>query len=111
MSASHTAYALYGVRLSNDTDWRDLESDPGQHCNNGVVGYFSAGRHDEEMLFLAHQVNEVEVGQYVMYTRDRIFEERKFQRAWDDALVATANRLGLLIVDGPGWIVVQDEGR
>lgn len=109
MGQPYTTYALYGVRIDDDSDWEALEKDPGVCRDNGLVGCFRAGKHYRRMLFLAHQCFEVEIGQYHLMTRDRIFEERKFQRTWDDQLMSAVMRLGLHILDGPGWFLVPHE--
>lgn len=105
-----TTYAIYGVRISDSTDWTTLEEDPGQCRNNGLVGYFRAGRRDREMMFLAMKVEEIDEGQYILITRDSMFNERKSQAHWNDALTLAIGKLGLYAVAGPGWFFVVDEG-
>lgn len=104
-----SAYAIYGVRISDVCDWNALEEDPGQCRNNGLVGYFRAGRRDKEMMFLALKAEPIEEGRYVLITRDSMFNERKSQAHWNDALTLAIGKLGLYAVDGPGWFFVADE--
>lgn len=103
------AYVLYGIRIDDSADWLKLEEDPGQWRAAGDVGYFSAGRYDDNFYFLAVKVEEIEPGRYHLVTGDSMFLQRKEQTAWDDALRATAERLGLDELDDPGWYFVPHE--
>jgi hypothetical protein len=103
-------YAIYGVRIPDDIDWTELEKDPGQCRNDGLVGYVRAGAYDKDMIFLAIKVEELGPGQYKLITRDTMFNERKSQAHWNDALNVAIGKLGLYSIDGPGWFFVVNEG-
>jgi hypothetical protein len=106
---SFVTYAIYGMRISDHADCEQLDIDPGQCRNNGLVGYFTAGKAESRMMFLALRVEQIDVGQYWLVTRDTMFDERKQQGAWNDMLNVMAGKLGLYTVDGPGWFFVVDE--
>jgi len=114
---SITVTHFYGVRIPDDTDWMALDEDPGQCHNNGdtsvydgKIGYLMAGAYDADMKFLAVNWKHIEPGQYVLHS-GKYPNAHKFDRdRWNDDLAAEAERLGLEIIDGPGWFTLPDEG-
>lgn len=108
--STNSAYVLYGVRIP-DMSWEELEDAVGQWKERGEIGYFQAGRHDCQMTFLASFTDEIPCGQYHIITAERIHAERKWRSAWDDSLITVARKLGLTIIDGPGWYFVPSEDR
>lgn len=107
MSVSRSTYSIYGVHV-DDANWLALEEDPGQCCNDGAVGYFTAGRYDDSMTFLAVRWEEVEPGQYKMV--DPLEDaDNPLIPWWNGALLTCAERLGLNVLAGPGWFVIPDE--
>lgn len=104
-----TVYAIYGLRLADDTDWYALEEDPGHCLNNGTVGYFRVGAHKKRMTFLATQWAPVEPGKYVYHSGEKP-NAHKFERdRWNSDLRAVADRLGLDVVEEPGWYTIPNE--
>jgi hypothetical protein len=105
-----TCYTLYGLRVDpGEKSFVDLDEEIGQVANDGNVGYFQAGAHDEDMTFLALTWREVELGEYVMHPGDRAHASAADRDQWNEALRAAAQRLGLRVIDGPGWFTVPDE--
>lgn len=112
-----TVTHFYGVRVPDDTDWLALDEDPGPCRNNGgteayngQVGYTKAGAYDQDMMFLCINWKHVEPGEYILHSGEKP-NANKFERdRWNDDLRAEADRLGLEIIDGPGWFTMPDEG-
>lgn len=117
LSISISVTHFYGVRVPDDTAWLALEEDPGQCRNNGdtnvyggQIGYLQAGAYDQDMTFLAINWKHIEPGEYVFHSGEYP-NANKFERdRWNDDLRAEADRLGLEIVEGPGWFTLPDEG-
>lgn len=110
MGISRTVISIYGIRICDDTDWLALDNDPGQCRNSGQVGYIRAGAYDRQMMFLALRWKHVEPGEYILHSGERP-NANKFERdRWNSDLHAEADRLGLEIIDGPGWFTMPDEG-
>jgi hypothetical protein len=104
-----TVYAIFGIRVSDETDPFQLEEEIGQCLNNGEVGAFWAGARDKNMTFLARSWDTIPVGEYVFHHGEKP-NMTKFERDhWNDQLRSTAERLGLTIVDGPGWFTIPSE--
>ena len=100
-----TVYALYGIQVPDDTDWTALD-DPGQCLNNGEVGSFRVPVKDGHQNFLVNSWEKKDTGEHV-YHSGEVPNAHKFERdRWNNALRAMAARLGLDIVEGPGWITV-----
>lgn len=110
MTAMNSAYVFYGIRVP-DVGWEELEKNIGQWQARGEIGYFQAGLHDREMTFLVSFRDNIPCGQYYIFTAERIHAERKWRTAWDDGLITTARKLGLTLIDGPGWYFVPSEDR
>lgn len=109
MNTDRTVYSIYGVQLSDDTDWALLEEDPGRCLNNGEPGLLRAGAYDKHMTFLALTWEKIEPGEYVYHSGEQP-NASKFERdRWNDDLRAEADRLGLDIVEGPGWFTIPSE--
>lgn len=109
MGIQRSNYILYGARIRDDTDWFALEDDLGQCCNNGEVGCFRGGAYDRHMMFLAVTWQRTEPGQYTVITAGDMHESRRQRDVWDAALMNTADRLGLAVLDGPGWFMLPSE--
>jgi hypothetical protein len=104
-------YTIYGVRLADDTlhNIDALEEDPGHCLNNGSPGIFRAGAYGKHMPFLAISCSRVVPGEYVFHSGEKP-NASKFERdRWNDDLRDTADRLGLDIVEGPGWFTIPSE--
>lgn len=110
MSISRTVTHFYGVRVPDDTDWLALEDDPGHCLNNGEVGVFRAGAYDKHMVFLAREWRRIEPGEYVFHSGVHAVAPKFERDRWNDDLTTVADRLGLDIIDGPGWFTMPDEG-
>lgn len=105
-----TCYTIYGLLVdAGDKSVVELNEDPGQCSNNGEVGYFQAGVYDDNMTFLALKCREVEPGDYVMHPGDRPQASEEDRWQWNALLRSAAVRLGLRILDGPGWFTIPDE--
>lgn len=103
MSTEITVYALYGIRVPDDTDWSRID-DPGQCLNNGEVGSFRVRVKDGFHHYLVNRWEKKDIGEYV-YHSGEVPNASRFERdRWNDDLRAEADRLGLPIVEGPGWI-------
>lgn len=104
-----TMYRLYGLRLPDDTSWDFLENDPGHCRNDGSVGAFRGGPFGHEMKFLALRCFPVEMGDLVFHSGEGPNEQKFIRDRWNDDLRATADRLGLEILTGPGWYALPSE--
>lgn len=104
-----TMYRLYGLRLPDSTDWEFIENDPGHCLNNGSVGAFRAGRFGQEMKFLALNWFTVELGDLVFHSGEGPNEQKFIRDRWNDDLRAVAERLGLEVLQGPGWYTLPSE--
>jgi hypothetical protein len=105
MSYEITVYAFYGVRVPDDTDWSRID-DPGQCLNNGDVGSFTVPVRDGQQSYLVLSWEKKDIGECV-YHSGEVPNASKFERdRWNDDLRAVADRLGLPILQGPGWITV-----
>lgn len=104
-----TTYSIYGIRLPDDTDGHALEELTGQCTNDGAVGVFWAGAHDRDMTFLALRWTEIEPGNYVYHSGDGPNASRFTREQWNSQLRDAAARLGVEIVEGPGWFTIPDE--
>lgn len=122
MAIYRTVTHFYGVRVPDDTDWTPLEEDPGQCRNNGgdevlrpeiyhdKMGYLTAGAYNRNMVFLALNWKHIEPGEYVLHDGVHAVAPKFLRDRWNDDLRALADRLGLEIIDGPGWLTMPDEG-
>lgn len=109
MSVQITVYSIYGLRVTDDADWLLLEDDPGQCCNDGTVGYFQAGIHDNNMTFLAIRWEEIKPGNYTFHSGEGPNASKFVRDRWNDDLRTTAARLGLNVIEGPGWFTIPNE--
>lgn len=109
MSIHRTLYKIYGVRLADGTDWWPLEDDPGHCLNNGTVGVFRAGAYNKHMTFLALNWEGVEAGEYVFHSGIHAVAPKFERDRWNDDLHAVVDRLGLEVVEGPGWFTIPSE--
>jgi hypothetical protein len=110
MGTRQDTVSFYGLRVQDDADWEELDESIGQCSNNGVVGYLQAGACDQDMTFLALWWRHVEPGEYVLHSGERPVASEEQRREWNDQLRAVAQRLGLEVVDGPGWFTMPDVG-
>jgi hypothetical protein len=110
MSIYRTVKEIYGLRVPDETDWLLLDEDPGQCCNNGQVGYFRAGAYDRNMMFLALRWREVAPGDYTYHSGEKPNASKFVRDHWNSDLRAEADRLGLEIIEGPGWFTIPSEG-
>lgn len=109
METQRSVYAIYGVRLADDTDRTALEEDPGHCANDGAVGAFWAGEYDNDMVFLALRWARVEPGGYVFHSGEQANALLSTRERWNADLRAVADRINAEIVEGPGWFTVSDE--
>lgn len=110
MSIYRTVYTIYGLRVADDSNPLLLEEDPGQCLNNGEVGVFRAGVYDHNMTFLAVKWTTVPAGEYVYHSGEKPNASRFERDRWNDDLRAVADRLGLTVVEEPGWYTIPSEG-
>jgi hypothetical protein len=104
-----SVYAIYGVRVPDDTDGFVVEDDIGQCRNDGAVGVFWAGAHDRNMTFLALRWKEIEPGEYTHHSGVHANASLTDRDRWNDDLRAAADHLNLEIVEGPGWFTILSE--
>lgn len=104
-----TLYALYGLRVADDTDWRALQNDPGHCLNNGDVGFVLAGAYDRHMTFLATEWVRKVPGELVFHSGERPNADKFERDRWNSDLRAMADRLGLEVIGEPGWYTILDE--
>lgn len=110
MGIYKTIYHLYGVQLADDNNRFALEEDPGHCLNNGTVGAFWAGAYGKHHTYLALWWEKKEAGDVIFHSGIHAVAP-KFQRDnWNSDLQAVADRLGLDIVEGPGWFTIPHEG-
>lgn len=95
-------FAIYGLRIRSDTNQVLLDEDPGFCLNDGSVGYFRA----RGMVFLVNQWDRVE---YVFHSGIHAVAPKFERDRWNDDLRAVSDRLGLDIVEGPGWFTIPSE--
>jgi hypothetical protein len=108
--SKQTCYTIYGLLVDpGEKTFVDLDEEIGQVRNDGRVGYFRAGAYDNDMTFLALRWREVKLGDYVMHPGDRPHASEEDRRVWNDRLRRAAERLGLRVLDGPGWFTIPDE--
>jgi hypothetical protein len=109
MGIQRTVYHLYGVRLADDTDWFPLEEDPGHCLNNNEVGLFRAGAYDQHKTYLAREWTRIEPGEWVFHSGIHAVAPKFERDRWNDDLLAVTDRLGLEVVEGPGWFTIPSE--
>lgn len=102
-NTDRTVCALYGVRIRSDSDRELLEEDPGFCLNNGQVGVFWRGG---TMTFLAVSWTQTE---YVYHSGEYPNAPKIERDGWNSDLRAMADRLGVDIVEGPGWFTIPSE--
>lgn len=108
--AKITCYDIYGLRVDpGDKTFVELDEEIGQVANDGTVGYFQAGAYDRNMTFLALTWREVKPGDYAMHPGDRPHASAADRAKWNSALRASAEKLGLRVLDGPGWFTIPAE--
>jgi hypothetical protein len=110
MPAHRTVYAIYGLRVADGSDRLALEEDPGHCLNNGSVGAFWAGAYDKHMTFLAVSWCSKWPGEYVYHSGEYPNENKFVRDRWNSDLRATADRLGLQVIEEPGWFTIPSEG-
>ncbi len=117
MGTQRSTYVIYGVRISDSSDYSAIEGAIGQCLStNEEVGVFRSGEYDNDMFFLATTWCEREPGQYHLHPTavggvddDTWADEFTNQLEWNKSLDRTVERLGLHVVDGPGWFCIADE--
>jgi hypothetical protein len=107
MTYSTSFFHGYGVRLSDDHDWSEIET----IGYEGPVFPMLAGDYDADWMWLFVKTDdghktEIELGTYVKVEPFRATDAKYPE--WDWSLVDTAQKHGLKIADGPGWFFVPD---
>lgn len=108
--ASYTVYTIYGLRVADDTDPIRIEEELGQCTNDGNPGVFWAGAYDNNMTFLAVSWSSVQPGTYVYHSGEKPNEHLFVRDRWNSDLRAAADRLGLTVIEEPGWYTIPSEG-
>lgn len=109
MSIDRTIYTIYGLRINDDADQFLLEEDPGHCLNDGAVGFFHAGAHDKHMNFLAIRWSKLQAGEYAYHSGEQANASKFVRDRWNDDLRAVADRLGLDVLEAPGWYTIPSE--
>lgn len=108
---SQTCYEIYGVQIDpGESTFLELDAEIGQCSNNGDVGYLRAGRYDERMTFLALRWREVPLGEYTFHSGERATATAARRHEWNIKLRRAAYERGYVVVEGPGWFTVPEEG-
>jgi hypothetical protein len=106
-----SVYAIYGLRVERfKGDLFRLDDDPGMCVNDGNVGYITAGKRGQHMLFLAVKWDRIPTGEYVFHSGEKPNEHIFVRDRWNSDLRATADRIGLEITGEPGWYTIPSEG-
>lgn len=109
MSTKPVIYSIYGVRLADTVDVSALEDDPGHCLNDGSVGFMRAGAWDQYMSFLAIRCETRQPGDYDYHSGEGPNEQRFIRDRWNSDLLAVVDRLGLTLINRPGWFTIYGE--
>lgn len=105
-----TVYAIYGVQIQDGASWPMLDEEVGHCLNNGEVGWMHLGAHGRHDTYLVTEWTTKPAGDPVWHSGEQP-NASKFQRdRWNSNLRDVADRLGLEIINGPGWCTVLSEG-
>lgn len=105
--AESSFYYGYGVRVQDDIDTYEFQQ---VFDYSGLVTWISAGDYDANMQWLFVQIpgRDVVIGDGEYIKVDQFQATDGDYPDWDAALVATAEKHELNILDGPAWFFVPD---
>lgn len=105
-----TVYAVYGIQVPDDTSWSMLDEEVGHCLNDGQVGWIHLGAlgHHETYLIIGWDTKPP--GDPVWHSGEKPNADKWQRDHWNAELRAVADRLGLDIINGPGWCTVASEG-
>lgn len=105
MGLYHSVGLGYGIEIPNDTDIDDIDRALfGQPNSPDSVGYLLVGDRDKALLVTRYV--RAEENTVTRLTADLATAEEL--TAWDAALHAAVDRLGLADCSTPAWLLIHD---
>jgi hypothetical protein len=105
-----TVYAIYGIQVQDGASWRDLDQMVGPCMNDGKIGWIHLGARGRHDTYLIIKWTTKEPGEPVWHSGEAPNADKTHRDRWNGDLRTAAHRLGLEIVNGPGWCTVASEG-